>query len=196
MAIRTSIFDRYYEQRLAREALEREKAEHAAAEAAAFALLPVEVPITPMVDSPSSFDFGGFKFAFPESFSFHDIEATLDHEGHRVAVSVQRRKASELLSLANAFDTAVLELRQRFPLLRVVRQRDCLLAGSAALALDYHFMSGLDERHGRLVVGLVPLSGASARQVLSIGCVVDPRIEALTAWLLAFDQMLDGLAAN
>jgi hypothetical protein len=191
MAIRTSIFDRYSEQRLAREAREREQAAQAAAEAAALAL---QVPVTPLMDTPSTFNFSGFHFAFPGDYRFRELELALDHQGETVRLNVQRRQVAEAQELAQLFAQAVDALRRDHPQFRLIRQRDALIAGSAALAVDYQFAADHDQRQGRLIAALVPLANGEAHQWLSIRCVIDPNISALSGWLIEFDQMLDGLA--
>lgn len=194
MVVRTSIFDRLYERRMADEALARQQAEQAAAEVAAAALLPVEIPVTPMVDKPSRFDLGGFLFELPASTSVRDMELTLDHEGEAVLLAVRRRDVGETPTLADLFTAEIEALEQRYPHLHQVRRRESLLAGNKALALDYQFLDGHDQRHGRLVAGLIAQADNSAPQWLSIRCTFDPNVEALGGWLLQFDQMLDGLA--
>ncbi|WP_244160358.1 hypothetical protein [Pseudomonas graminis] len=194
MIRRTSMYDRISEQRLAREALEKQQADQALAEAEALALAPIVVPVVPMTESPSSFNFGGFNFAFPGCFSIQNLTLTLDQNGEPVEVSVRRRTVSEQQTLELLFDEAIAALRQSHPQMRIIRKRECLLAGSPALALDYRFNVGHSDHHGRFVAGLVPHAGGIAPQWLSIGCKVDPNSEALSQWLLQFDQMLDGLA--
>jgi hypothetical protein len=194
MAIRTSIFDRISEQRIAAEARAREEAERALAEAQAAALLPVEIPVTAMDDSPARFDLRGFQFVLPPGAHVRDMQLQLEHEGETIELAIRRRKVAEMQTLGSLFADEVDALEQRHAQWRIVRRREALLAGSKALALDYQFSQGHDRRHGRIVAGLIPQTCGSAPQWFSISCVIDPDIEALCDWLVQFDHMLDGLA--
>jgi hypothetical protein len=194
MAVRTSIFDRYAEQRFAREAREREQALAAEAAAAALALLPVPIPITAMKPQPSRIDLGGFSFELPGGFAFHDAEMTIERDGQPVAFKLQRREVSEADQLDSLFAVAVEEACMGHADVRVIRRYDRLFAGSPAKAIDFSFKHGLQSRHCRFVAALVPLLGADERQWLSVSCVMDPTLPGLAVWLCEFDAMLDGVA--
>lgn len=145
-------------------------------------------------DVSSSFTFGGFDLAFPEGYRFRDIQTTLEHEGEQVTLNIRRRDARARQTLEQLFDAAIQALREMHPQLRVIRQRDCRLAGNAAKAVDFHFNAGHEARHGRLVGALVPVTGSDKLQWLDISCVIDPTKPGLSLWLADFDRMLDGLA--
>ncbi|KPY85926.1 hypothetical protein ALO97_03651 [Pseudomonas syringae pv. tagetis] len=192
---RTSLYDRISERRLADEALAREEAERAAAQQAldrAEALIPVPKPL---LDAACSFNFGGFRFSFPEGFRCSAIDATVQVDGEPVAVSIQRRDVPEEATLAEAFAEELKTLRPLHGEVQIIRHYETLLAGNAALALDFHFRAGLEERHGRLIGSIVPVADHNERQWLSVGCVIDSEKPALQTWLLDFDSMLEGLTA-
>lgn len=169
-------------------------AAEASAQAAVEALLPAQVPVTPMLDSPARFELHGFHFVLPQAAAFRSMQLALDYQGETVELRTQRRKVAEAQTLEQLFADELDALGHRHPQLRIVRQREALLAGSKALALDYQFFEGGDLRQGRLVAGLVPQTNSHAPQWFSIGCVIDPNLHALSDWLLQFDQMLEGLA--
>lgn len=196
MVVRTSIFDRLSERRFADEALAREQARQAAAQAEAAALLPVPIPVTPLVKAPSSLNLGGFNFELPDSFAFRDVDFSIERDGQAVAMSIRRRDVSENDELDPLFDAALELLRKQHPQARLIRRYSCLFAGSEAVALDYSFKAGAQDRHGRLVGSLVPLHGADQRQWLSVACVIDPSQPALVTWLLDFDRMLAAVAGT
>jgi hypothetical protein len=192
MIKRTSIYDRISEKRLAQEEAERIALEQAAAEPV---IEVIEVaPPAPLQDIPSSFNFGGFNFAFPEGLAFSDISAIAHLDGEEIAISVQRRSVPEERTLAQGFAEACEELQQRYLEMRVVRQRESSLAGNPAMTLDFTFRVGHEERHGRLIGAMVPLAGRNERQWLGVSCVIDPDKPALAGWLLDFDDMLTGLS--
>jgi len=150
------------------------------------------VPVA-LQDGASSFTFGGFNLLFPAGFRFRDIQTTLEHEGEPVSLKIRRRDAPTRQTLDQLFAASTQALRESNPTLRVIRQRDCSLAGHAAKALDFHFSVGHEQRHGRLVGALVPVDGHDKLQWLDISCVVDPSRPALSLWLIEFDSMLAGL---
>jgi len=154
---------------------------------------PEPVPVA-LQDVASGFTFGGFNLQFPGGFRFRDIQTTLEHQGEPVTLNIRRRDVRASQPLGQLFDAAILALRETTPQLRVIRQRDCHVAGSPAKVLDFHFNAGHAPRHGRLVGALVPVEGRDTPQWLDIACVVDPTSPGLSQWLAEFDRMLDGLA--
>ncbi|WP_349974188.1 hypothetical protein [Pseudomonas sp. WHRI 8519] len=156
---------------------------------------PEPVPVA-LRDVASGFTFGGFNLQFPAGFRFRDIQTTLEHEGEPVSLKIRRRDAPAQQTLEQLFDASIQALRESNSTLRVIRQRDCSLAGNAAKVLDFHFSAGLEQRHGRLVGALVPVEGQDKLQWVDISCVVDPSRPALSLWLIQFDSMLAGLVGN
>lgn len=193
---RTCFYDRISEKRIALEEaarLEQENASFAKREAE---LAPAPAPIIALEGATSSFNFGGFNLAFPAGFHFRDIQTTLEHEGEPIILTIKRRDVMQGQTLQQLFDTALQTLRTIYPQLRIIRQRDYSVAGSAAKCLDFHFNMGHAERHGRLVGAIVPVAGSDELQWLNISCVIDPTKPALSLWLVDFDSMLEGLAAR
>ena len=131
---------------------------------------------------------------FPLGFRFRDIQTTLEHEGEPVSLSIRRRDVPARQPLEQLFQSAVEALRELNPQLRVIRQRDCFLAGNPAKVVDFHFNAGHEPRHGRLVGALVPIAGSDSLQWLDISSVIDPSKPGLSQWLAEFDRMLDGFA--
>lgn len=186
------MYDRISERRLAQEAAEREAAEKAAFEAAN---PPPSAPIVvPLQKVASTFGFAGLALTFPQGFEFHDIETTLYRDGEPVKVSIQRRASADGDTVESHLEKAATQLALVHPQWQVICRRDCLLAGSRAVMLDFHFKAGFAERHGRLVGGLLPVAGTSDKQWLSICTAIDPTKPGLSLWLLEFDGMLQGLA--
>ncbi|WP_416468228.1 DcrB-related protein [Pseudomonas sp. LFS044] len=188
-----SIYDRISAKREAQQEAER-LAE--LAEAAMVAEpVPESVPVpVELQNIASSFTFGGLNLQFPMGFRFRDIQTTLEHEGEPVTLNIRRRDVRAGQTLEQLFDEGIRALRERNPQLRVIRQRDCHLAGSSAKALDFHFNAGHEPRHGRLVGALVPVEGSNKLQWLDISCVIDPTKLGLSQWLVEFDRMLDDIA--
>ncbi|HYQ54690.1 MAG TPA: hypothetical protein VES70_30115 [Pseudomonas sp.] len=190
---RPSIYDRISARREAQE----EAARLAQLAEAAKALEPVPEPepvALALQEVASSFTFAGFNLQFPAGFRFLDIQTTLDYEGEPVTLKIRRRDVRARQTLEQLFEAAIQALREANPQLRVIRQRDCLVAGNPAKALDFHFNAGHEPRHGRLVGALVPVDGSNALQWLDISCVIDPTKPSLSLWLVEFDRMLDNLA--
>lgn len=161
--------------------------------------MPVPVPEPEPVraalqDVASGFTFAGFNLQFPPGFRFRDIHTSIEHEGEPVSLSIRRRDVRVSQPLEQQFEEAIQALRQVTPQLRVIRQRDCQLAGNPARVLDFHFNAGHEPRHGRLVGALVPVTGTQALQWLDISSVIDPSKPGLSQWLAEFDRMLDGFA--
>ena len=190
---RTSMYDRISENRLAAEAAAREEA---MLNAQAPAPEPDPEPVIPLKSVPSSFNFGGFELLFPTGFSFRDIQTTIEHEGDLVVLTIKRRDVPEGAALNNMLAESIQTFRKLYPELRVIRERACTLAGSAAKAVDFHFSVGPAERHGRLVGSIVPVADGRASQWLSLSCVIDPAKPNLSVWLADFDIMLSGMAAG
>jgi hypothetical protein len=150
----------------------------------------------PLRDTPSRFSFGGFDLSLPEGFSFRDIQTTIEHEGEPVVLTIKRRDVREGATLSGLMDEAMQTFRKLYPQLRIIRERDCTLAGSAAKAVDFHFTMGHAERHGRLVGSIVPVAERQASQWLSLSCVIDPVKPSLSLWLVDFDNMLSGMVTR
>jgi hypothetical protein len=191
---RTCFYDRISERRIALEEaalLEQQNAAIAKREAE---LAPP--PVVPLQDAPSSFSFGGFTLAFPMGFNFRDIQTTLEHEGEPITLTIKRRDVAQGQNLETLFDVSVQTIRTHHPELRIIRQRDCSVAGSPAKCVDFHCKIGHTERHGRMVGAIVPVVGSDETQWLDISCVIDPTKPALSLWLVDFDTMLEGLTAR
>ncbi|MFJ7005433.1 MULTISPECIES: DcrB-related protein [Pseudomonas] len=190
-----SIYDRISARREAQEEAAR------LAKLAEAAHVPEPVP-TPeplpavLQDVASGFTFAGFNLQFPVGFRFRDIQTTLEHEGEPVSLSIRRRDVRARQPLEQLFERAIEALREMSPQLRVIRKRDCHLAGNPAKVVDFHFNAGHEPRHGRLVGALVPIAGSESLQWLDISCVIDPSKPGLSQWLAEFDRMLDGFALS
>lgn len=156
---------------------------------------PEPVAMPAVMDSVrSSFTFAGFTLDIPMGFNFREIQTTLEHEDASVALTIRRRDVRRGQLLEQLFDEAIEALRSLNPQLRVIRQRDCFLAGSPAKVLDFHVQLGHEPRHGRLVGALVPVEGDQLPQWLELSTVIDPTKPGLSQWLAEFDHMLNGLA--
>lgn len=191
--VRTSIYDRISEKRLALEQAAREQQTSPIVQPEPE---PVTEPVIALQETPSSFSFGGFNLAFAPGFRFRDIHTTLEHEGESIVLTIKRRDVREGQTLQQLLDGAMQPLYKIYPQLRIIRETDRNVAGNAAKSLDFHFTSGQDERHGRFVGAIVPLDGSDERQWLSISCVIDPTKPSLSHWLIDFDSMLDGFASR
>lgn len=189
------MYDRISERRLALEAAARAEEEHTAQTVVADPC-PEPAPVISMSDAPSSFSFGGFDLLLPDGFNFRDIQTTIEHEGETVVLTIKRRDVREGVTLDGLLEDSVQTFRKLYPQLRVIRERDCTLAGSAAKAVDFHFTMGHAERHGRLVGSIVPVAGRQEPQWLSLSCVIDPLKPSLCLWLVDFDNMLSGISAR
>jgi len=190
-----SIYDRISARREAQEEAAR------LAKLAEAAHVPESVPTPEPVpavlqDVASGFTFAGFNLQFPVGFRFRDIQTTLEHEGEPVSLSIRRRDVRARQPLEQLFERAIEALREMSPQLRVIRKRDCHLAGNPAKVVDFHFNAGHEPRHGRLVGALVPIAGSESLQWLDISCVIDPSKPGLSQWLAEFDRMLDGFALS
>ena len=192
--IRTSLYDRISEKRIAQEEAARIELQNAPVIEPEPE--PEPEPVVALQDTPSSFNFGGFNLGFPTGFNFREVQTTLEHEGESVSLSIKRRDVQQWQTLEQLFEASVQAFRKDHPDVRIIRQRDVSLAGSAAKSVDLHFKSGHADRHARLVDALVPVAGRDDAQWLSIACEIDPARPALSLWLVDFDGMLDGLAAR
>ena len=190
---RTSIYDRISAKREAQQEAARLAELAQAASVPEPVVEPEPVPVA-LQDVASGFTFGGFTLQFPGGFRFRDIQTTLEHEGEPVTLKIRRRDVRSRQTLEQLFEAAIQALRELNPQLRVIRQRDCHMAGSPAKAVDFHFNAGHEPRHGRMVGALVPVEGSDSLQWLDISCVIDPTRPSLSQWLTDFDRMLDGLA--
>ncbi|POA17587.1 hypothetical protein C1886_21285 [Pseudomonas sp. FW300-N1A1] len=188
---RTCIYDRISAKRIARE--EAARLEQQAASIIVPEPEPEPEAVVPLQETPSSFTFGGFNLAFAAGYRFRDIQVTLEHEGEPIVLTINRRDVQLGQTLEALFETSVQGYRTLYPELRIIRQRDGRVAGSAAKSLDFHFKTGHADRHGRLVGAIVPVAGNDDVQWLSISCAIDPTRPVLSHWLLDFDSMLDGL---
>lgn len=190
---RTSIYDRISAKREAQQEAARLAELAQAASVPEPVVEPEPVPVA-LQNVASGFTFGGFTLQFPVGFRFRDIQTTLEHEGEPVTLKIRRRDVRSRQTLEQLFEAAIQALRELNPQLRVIRQRDCYVAGSPAKAVDFHFTAGHEPRHGRMVGALVPVEGSDSLQWLDISCVIDPTRPSLSQWLTDFDRMLDGLA--
>ncbi|WP_212627204.1 DcrB-related protein [Pseudomonas sp. PP3] len=191
---RVSLYDRISEKRIAQEEAERLAQQNAVL--AQPEPEPEPAPVVALQDTPSHFTFAGFNLAFPAGFHFREIQTTIEHEGEPVSLTIKRRDVQQGQTLEQLFEAALQAFREDHPDVRIIRQRDVNVAGSAAKSADLHFKSGHADRHARLVGALVPVAGREDMQWLSIGCEIDPARPALSLWLVDFDGMLDGLAAR
>ena len=188
--IRTSLYDRISEKRIAQEEAARIE------QSSAPVIEPEPEPVVALEDTPSSFTFAGFNLAFPTGFHFREIQTTVEHEGEPVSLTIKRRDVQQGQTLDQLFQAAVQAFREEHSDVRIIRQRDVSVAGSAAKSADLHFKSGHADRHARLVGALVPVAGRDTLQWLSIACEIDPARPALSLWLVEFDGMLDGFAVR
>ncbi|VVO36377.1 hypothetical protein PS712_05438 [Pseudomonas fluorescens] len=192
--IRTSLYDRISEKRIAQE--EAARIEQSSAPVIEPEPEPEPEPVVALEDTPSSFTFAGFNLVFPTGFHFREIQTTVEHEGEPVSLTIKRRDVQQGQTLDQLFQAAVQAFREEHSDVRIIRQRDVSVAGSAAKSADLHFKSGHADRHARLVGALVPVAGRDTVQWLSIACEIDPARPALSLWLVEFDGMLDGFAVR
>ncbi|MEX6664262.1 hypothetical protein [Pseudomonas sp. W2-17] len=191
---RTSMYDRISEKRLAAEALAREEAEQAAA-VAAIAITHEPAPVLPLQPSRNELKIAGLALVMPHLLAFRDLDMTLEREGHPVTFSAKRRPAPEGLTLLRSTELYVDNLRKHHSDVTVVRQNDCLLAGSPAVSLDYAFKVGQERRHGRAISAIIAPADGNERQWFSVSTVINPDQPAFANWLIEFDEMLCRIAA-
>jgi hypothetical protein len=87
-------------------------------------------------------------------------------------------------------------LRKNHPDVTIVRQSDCLLAGSPAITLDYIFTAGQERRHGRATSAVIHPGDGNERQWLSISTMINPAHAELADWLIEFETMLENISAD
>lgn len=191
---RTSIYDRISEKRLAAEALARQQAEEAA-NAPALVIEPEPVPVLSLQPARNELKVAGLALLMPQGFNFRDIDTTLEKDGHPVTFSAKRRPAPEGLTLQRSAELYVGNLRKHHPDVTIVRQRDCLLAGSPAISVDYVFTADQERRHGRATSAIIDPVNGSERQWFSVSTVINPDLPALASWLIDFDDMLSDIVA-
>lgn len=191
---RTSMYDRISEKRLAAEALAREEAEQAAA-VAAIAITHEPAPVLPLQPSRNELKIAGLALVMPHLLAFRDLDMTLEREGYPVTFSAKRRPAPEGLTLQRSTVLYVDNLRKHHSDVTVVRQNDCLLAGSPAVSLDYAFKVGQERRHGRATSAIIAPANGNERQWFSVSTVINPDQPAFANWLIEFDEMLGSIAA-
>lgn len=188
------MYDRISEKRLAAEALAREEAEQAAA-VAAIEITNEPTPVLPLQPSRNELKIAGLALVMPHLLAFRDLDMTLEREGHPVTFSAKRRPAPEGLTLLRSTELYVDNLRKHHSDVTVVRQNDCLLAGSPAVSLDYAFKVGQERRHGRAISAIVVPADGNERQWFSVSTVINPDQPAFANWLIEFDEMLGSIAA-
>lgn len=188
------LYEEHYRAQKARAHDQAEAAAKAATEAAALALAPQPVPVIEMTSQPSRICLGGFSFELPAGFAFRDVDMGVECDGQPVTLKIKRREVSETDEFASLFDAEVDAACHLCANLRIIRRYDCLFGGSEAKAVDFSFMAGAQNRHGRLVGAVVPLLGADQRQWLSVLSVMDASQPGLATWLIHFDDMLAAVA--
>ncbi|WP_223595964.1 hypothetical protein [Pseudomonas sp. A-R-19] len=193
--VRTSIYDRISEKRLAAEALARQQLQEAA-EASLAVIEPEPVAVLPLQLTRNELKVAGLNLVMPQGFNFRDIDTTLEKHGHPVTFSVKRRPAPEGLTLQRSLQLYVENLRKNHPDVTIVRQSDCLLAGSPAITLDYIFTAGQERRHGRATSAVIHPGDGNERQWLSISTMINPAHAELADWLIEFETMLENISAD
>ena len=193
--VRTSIYDRISEKRLAAETLARQQLQEAA-EASPAVIEPEPVAVLPLQLARNELKVAGLNLVMPQGFNFRDIDTTLEKHGHPVTFCAKRRPAPDELTLQRSVELYVENLRKNYPDVTIVRQSDRLLAGSPAIALDYIFTAGQERRHGRATSALINAVDGNERQWFSISTIINPAHAELADWLIEFDAMLDAIAAN
>ncbi|WP_256658835.1 hypothetical protein [Pseudomonas sp. LP_7_YM] len=188
------MYDRISEKRLAAEARAREEAEQAAA-VAAIAMKNEPAHGFPLQPSRNELKIAGLALLMPQLLAFRDLDMTFEREGQLVTFSAKRRPAPEGLTLQRSTELYVDNLRKHHGDVTVVRQNDCLLAGSPAVSLDYAFKLGQERRHGRAISAIVAPADGNERQWFSVSTVINPDHPALSNWLIDFDEMLGSIAA-
>ncbi|MGE7989477.1 hypothetical protein ACQKPE_00185 [Pseudomonas sp. NPDC089554] len=191
----TNMYDRLSQKREAAEALARKQAEQEREAAEALSEMPVPVPVLRLDAEQNAFCIAGLNMQVPLGFSFRDIETTLAFATCEVTFSARRRIAPEGLDLPKAVELYVKNLRDRHAQMTLIRQSECLLAGHPALALDYLFPAGQEQRHARTVCTIIAHDDGQPRQWLEVSTQIDPNQARLADWLIAFDAMLAGMTA-
>lgn len=192
--VRTSIYDRISEKRLAAEALARQEAE-LAANAPAAVVEPEPAPIIALQLTRNELKLAGLEIQMPQGFNFRDTDITLNKDGYPVKFSAKRRPAPDGLTLQRSTELYLDNLRKHHPDVTVVRQAECLLAGSPATSLDYVFNVGEERRHGRSISAIIEPVNGSERQWFNVSTMINPAHAALADWLTEFDAMLENIVA-
>ncbi len=193
--VRTSMYDRISEKRLAAEALAREEAQRAA-QAPPIVIEPEPLPAIPLQLTQNEMRIASLNLRMPPGFSFRNSDTTLEKYGRTVTLSAKRRAAPEGLTLERSVELYVENLRKHHPDFILVRRRDCLLAGSPGVSLDYLFNSGTERSHGRAVVTIIDAQQDDERHWFSLSTVVNPDHAELAEWLIEFDAMLENITAD
>ncbi|WP_226488905.1 hypothetical protein [Pseudomonas sp. B20] len=192
--VRTSLYDRISEKRLADEALAREKELHAAS-APPIVPEPEPVPVLPLELTRNEITVAGLKLVMPQRVNFQEISITLEKDGHPITLTITRRPVRDDLTLNRYTGLYLANLRERHPDIDTVRQRDCLLAGNAAVALDYLLTSRQGLTHGRAINAITTAENGD-KQWLCISTMIDPDTAALADWLIDFDAVLEAIVAH
>lgn len=193
--VRTSIYDRISEKRLAAETLAQQQLQEAL-EASSAVIEPEPVAVLPLQLTRNELKVAGLNLVMPQGFNFRDIDTTLEKHGHPVTFSAKRRPAPEGLTLQRSLQLYVENLRKNHPDVTIVRQSDCLLAGSPAITLDYIFTAGQERRHGRATSAVIHPGDGNERQWLSISTMINPAHAELADWLIEFETMLENISAD
>ncbi|ANJ55716.1 hypothetical protein [Pseudomonas silesiensis] len=193
--VRTSIYDRISEKRLAAEALARQLQQQAA-DAPPAVIEPEPIVKVPLQLARNGLTVAGLNLLIPDGFNFRDIDTTLEKYGHPVTFGAKRRPAPEGLTLRRAVELYVEKLRQDHPDVTIVRQSDGVLAGHRAIALDYIFTAGQERRHGRAMSAVIESDNGNERQCFSISTMINPAHAELADWLIEFDAMLESVSAD
>ncbi|MNU43586.1 hypothetical protein D3C71_323760 [compost metagenome] len=193
--VRTSIYDRISEKRLAAETLARQQLQEAA-EASPAVIEPEPVAVVPLQLTRNELKVAGLNLVMPQGFNFRDIDTTLEKHGHPVTFSAKRRPAPEGLTLQRSVQLYVENLRKNHPDVTIVRQSDCLLAGSPAITLDYIFTAGQERRHGRATSAVIQPGHGNERQWLSMSTMINPAHAELADWLIEFETMLENISVD
>ncbi|QJI45467.1 hypothetical protein HKK52_32400 [Pseudomonas sp. ADAK2] len=193
--VRTSIYDRISEKRLAAEALARLQLQEAV-DAPPAVIEPEPVEVVSLQLARNELTVAGLNLVMPQGLNFRDINTTLEKHGHPVTFSVKRRPAPEGLTLQRSVELYVENLRKNHSDVTIVRQSNRLLAGSPAIALDYVFTAGQERRHGRATSAVINSVDGNERQWFSISTMINPAHAELADWLIDFDAMLDAIAGN
>ncbi|MGN2434016.1 hypothetical protein [Pseudomonas syringae] len=191
---RPSLYDRISAKRLADEALAREEALRAA-NAPPIVPEPEPVPVLPLQLTCNEITIAGLKLVMPQRVNFQEASITLEKDGHPVTLSIARRPVRDDLTLDRYTELYVADLRKTHPDIDILRQRDCLLAGNAAVALDYVLSAGRDLRHGRAINAITAAENGD-KQWLCISTMIDPDTAELADWLIDFDAVLDAIVAH
>lgn len=193
--VRTSFYDRISEKRLADEARARVEAQRLA-DAPPVIPEPDPVPVLPLQLTRNELKVAGLTLVMPQGVKFRDIDITLEKEGHPITLTVKRRPVHLELALERSASLYVENLHKIHPGINIVRQRDCLLAGSPAVALDFVYPSGQHLRHGRAINAIISAVDGNDRQWFSVSTAIDPDKAELAEWLIDFAAVLEAIVAH